>query len=428
MDWQQFVQQLPGIAYQLIREPNGRFRFTFLSDSVVDLLGFEVAPLLEDAEPLFNAIHPDDVENVISSSVLAAEQGLEWHYPFRFIRPDGTLLWLDAHDSGRARDDGTLEWSGYIVEATHRKQLEFDLRSSEKRFRSLVEHANDIIFTLDRNGIIDYLSPNLERHLGYQRTSSLQKSFEHFVHPDDVGACHAFIQALFSDHSPVSDIEFRVRHQNGDWRWYACRASRIDDQDGQHPYLLGIARDITEQREQREKLARMARHDMLTQLLNRNHFDEHFARVLQHCAAQQRCLAILFVDLDHFKPVNDEHGHSIGDQMLVHVARRLKSCLRDTDLACRNGGDEFLVLAHDFIDLAQAEEVAQTIAARIHDELEKPFAIETKQLQISASIGIALYPAHGATVDALVNCADSAMYQAKKAGRKQTVSAQLKSK
>lgn len=421
MDWQRFVQQLPGVAYQLIREPNGHYRFTFLSDSVVDLLGLEVAPLMEDAEPLFKGIHPDDVDDVIRSSLLAAEQGLEWHYPFRYFRPDGTLLWLDAHDTGWLRADGTLEWNGYIVEAMHRQQLELELRSSEKRFRSLVEHANDIIFTVDRNGIIDYLSPNLERHLGYPIVNHLHQSFEHFVHPDDVSAGHAYIQALFAEQSLLTDIELRIRHQNGDWRWYSCRASLLDDLEGQQQYLLGIARDITEQREQRDKLARMARHDMLTQLLNRNHFDEHFDRIVRQCVTQQRFLTLLFIDLDRFKTINDHYGHSIGDQMLVHVARRLKSCLRDTDIACRNGGDEFLVLAQNFTDLAHAQEVAATIAGRIHAELAKPFAIEKHQLQISASIGIAVYPTHGDTIDTLVNRANTAMRKAKAETHQRTV-------
>lgn len=240
---------------------------------------------------------------------------------------------------------------GYLVEATERKRLETELIASEHRFRTLIEQANDIIFTVNLNGVIGYLSPNWKQHVGYEIDESIDQSFEEIVHPDDVPACNAFIHSTINGGPPVNDIEFRVRHANGAWLWFTCRASCIEDSQDEHAHLLGIAREITEQRQQREKMARMARQDMLTNLPNRAYFDELFERSLVLCTQQQRTLAVLFVDLDKFKPVNDTYGHSVGDQLLIHVARRIKSCLRDTDVACRTGGDEFLILANDLADI-----------------------------------------------------------------------------
>lgn len=417
MDWHSLMAKMPGITYQLIREPNGHFRFTYLSANAQELLGFAPDPLLEDAGPLLEAIHPDDVEEVVNASVLSAQQHIEWHHPFRFTRPDGEQLWLDAHDTGEELTDGTLVWTGYIVEATHRKQLEMELIASERRFQTLVENATDIIFTLDVNGNIGYLSPNWRRLVGDEEADPLNQSFTTIVHQDDVANCNAFIQSLLNGGPNIDDLEFRVRHGDQKWHWYTCRAATVEGSNNASDYLLGIAREITEQREQREKMARMARQDMLTNLPNRASFDESFELAIQNSQRYGHALAILFIDLDKFKPVNDTYGHSVGDQLLIHVARRIKSCLRDHDLACRVGGDEFLVLTADHPTMDTAKAVALAIAERLREELAKPFAVEKLQLRISASIGVAIYPEHAEASGDLLRCADHAMYEAKLKGR-----------
>lgn len=421
MDWQSLLEHMPGIKYRLIREPSGNIRFTYLSDNVESMLGFAAKPLMQDASPLLSAIHPDDVDEVFSASVLSAQQHREWHHPFRFLRPDGQQLWLDAHDSGEALDDGTLVWTGCIVEASHRKHLELELNASERRFKTLVENASDIIFTLDVNGNIGYLSPNWRRLAAADQVDPLHQSFATIVHPDDVPHCNAFLQSVMSGHSMIEDVEFRVQHSDGLWHWYTCRATRVESGDAPSDYLLGIAREITEQREQREKMARMARQDMLTNLPNRVSFDEAFDLALHNCEKRERSLAVLFIDLDRFKQVNDEQGHSVGDQLLIHVARRIKSCLRGTDLACRLGGDEFLVLTADHATQEVAEQVALAVAERLREELAKPFAVENLKLRISASIGVAIFPRDAEASGDLIRCADHAMYEAKLMGRNAVV-------
>lgn len=417
MDGNSLLKRMPGITYQLICDPAGRFRFSYISKAVESMLGFQVDDLLHDAGSFLKAIHPDDYAEVLNDKHLSAQQHREWHHPFRFVHKNGKVIWLDAHERGEHHEDGTLVWTGYLVEATERKRLETELIASEHRFRTLIEQANDIIFTVNLNGVIGYLSPNWKQHVGYEIDESIDQSFEEIVHPDDVPACNAFIHSTINGGPPVNDIEFRVRHANGAWLWFTCRASCIEDSQDEHAHLLGIAREITEQRQQREKMARMARQDMLTNLPNRAYFDELFERSLVLCTQQQRTLAVLFVDLDKFKPVNDTYGHSVGDQLLIHVARRIKSCLRDTDVACRTGGDEFLILANDLADIEVAEHVARNIAERLREELAKPFSIEHLTLTISASVGIAIYPAHASQAGDILRCADRAMYQAKIDGR-----------
>ncbi|MDN7124922.1 diguanylate cyclase [Pseudidiomarina sp. 1APP75-32.1] len=417
MDANSLLEKMPGVTYQLMRDPAGQCHFAYISPWVESLLGFSHQQLLQDASDLLSAIHPDDYRDVTEAGISSAERGIDWHYHFRLLRPGNNELWLNAFNHGEQLADGTLVWTGYLVEDTERHRLENELIASEQRFRTLVEQANDIIFTVDANGILGYLSPNWQDKLGYAIDESINQSFEEIVHGDDIPACNAYIQAVISGAEEVKDIEFRVRHANGAWRWYTCRASRIQDNSCQQPHLLGIAREITEQRRQREKIARMARQDMLTNLPNRAYFYELFERSLALSSQQNRSLAVLFVDLDYFKPVNDTYGHSVGDQLLIHVARRIKSCLRDTDVACRTGGDEFLVLANDLPTVEIAHQVATSIAERIREELAKPFAIEKLKLQITASLGIAIYPAHAEQSGDILRCADRAMYQAKTEGR-----------
>lgn len=417
MNWHGLMAKMPGITYQLIRAPDGHVRFTYLSANAQELFGFAPDPLLQDARPLLDAIHPDDVKEVVRASILSAQKHAEWHHPFRFMRPDGTQLWLDAHDSGEELADGTLVWTGYIVEATRRKQLEMELIASERRFQTLVQNATDIIFTLDINGNIGYLSPNWRRLVGNEQADPLNQSYTTIVHHNDVANCNAFIQSLLNGGPSIDDLEFRVRHGDQKWHWYTCRAAIVEGGDNASDYLLGIAREITEQREQREKMARMARQDMLTNLPNRASFDESFELSLKNSQKHKHALAIIYIDLDKFKPVNDTHGHSVGDQVLIHAARRIKSCLRDQDLACRVGGDEFIALTAEHPSVQTARTVAVAIAERLREELAKPFAVEKLQLTISASIGIAIYPEHAEASGDLLRCADHAMYEAKLKGR-----------
>ncbi|RUO63615.1 sensor domain-containing diguanylate cyclase [Pseudidiomarina insulisalsae] len=417
MDEAALLKKLPGITYQLQYDAQGKARFTFLCGPVQSLLGLEAEALKENATAFFAAIPASDRETLLQDAILDARQGRDGYHPFRYTRPDGRVLRLDAHHSAEELGEGRWQWTGYLVEGNYRHTLEDALAASEQRFETLVKNASDIIFTIDGNGIIGYLSPNYEWLVGDAPEDTIHQSFVAVVHPNDAASCNAYIQSILSGSPAARDIEFRVRHSDEKWHWYTCRASKIAGHNIQPDYLLGIAREITEQRQQREKLARMAREDMLTSLPNRAYFEELFEQTLALSAQQQKALAVLFIDLDHFKAVNDTHGHSIGDQLLIHAARRIKSCLRDADVACRAGGDEFVVLTNNFADSSMARQIAACIAERIRQELAQPFSVEQLQLTISASIGIAIFPEHADSASDLLRRADQAMYAAKLKGR-----------
>lgn len=417
MDWRTFIEAMPGVVYRLKKCPDGHYSFPFISPLIVDWFGIPTTTLNQDAEPLLGMIHPDDFDTVMASSDQAARDNTDWNHEFRMLKPSGELVWLEAYDHGRTLTDGSLEWTGYLNDISERKRLERELAASELRFRTFVENANDIIYTVTAEGKITYLSPNWENLLGYSVQHSVNKSFTEFVHPDDASRYFRFLQSVLAEDLKYESVEYRIRHARGHWQWHTSTASMVTEADGHTKYYLGIARDVTTQKKQMEKIAMMAHHDMLTELPNRTYFGEILEHNISRAKRKKQALAVLFIDLDKLKPVNDNHGHAIGDELLIAVAGRLRKCLRAGDVACRAGGDEFIVLLNDLDPQDQTQEFAAMVAERIRAELAEPFDIEDLHLSVTASIGVASFPHHAQQLGDLLRAADQAMYAAKNKGR-----------
>ncbi|MBV1952284.1 MAG: EAL domain-containing protein, partial [Cycloclasticus sp.] len=203
------------------------------------------------------------------------------------------------------------------------------------------------------------------------------------------------------------------RTKNGEFYAELLSISVLKDTLGNPINYVGLFSDITDSKHQQEKLSLMAHYDVLTGLPNRALFTDRFTQAIAHSKRTEHQLAVCFLDLDNFKPVNDKYGHEIGDKLLIEVAERITSCIREEDTVSRQGGDEFALLLNDIESVAQC---AQTID-RIHHALAKPYLIDGYPLEISASSGITLYPNDNEEIDTLLRHADKAMYQAKLAGR-----------
>jgi diguanylate cyclase (GGDEF)-like protein/PAS domain S-box-containing protein len=203
------------------------------------------------------------------------------------------------------------------------------------------------------------------------------------------------------------------RRKSGEAYWEEAHIAPVRDAQGRTTHYVAVKLNITDRKRAQERLAYMAHHDMLTNLPNRSLFFEHLDQALELARRNGGRFALLFIDLDHFKPVNDNHGHAVGDLLLQAVAVRMTDRVRASDLVGRIGGDEFVVLLRDVPDPSCALRVAEELRAA----LSQPFAIDGLTLSISASIGIALYPDHGADAIELARHADDAMYQAKQSGR-----------
>jgi diguanylate cyclase (GGDEF)-like protein/PAS domain S-box-containing protein len=284
-----------------------------------------------------------------------------------------------------------------------------DLRQSEQRFRSLVTYSSDVFLIIGPDGTVAYQSPAVERVLGYPADDRLGRQIFELTHPDDIGFVQATIADLVATPGAEHTIELRTRHADGSWRILeAAGRNLVED-----PAVRGIVvnyRDVTERKRLEEQLTHQAFHDPLTGLANRALFSDRTDHAMRQ-RREERRLAVLFLDLDDFKTVNDSLGHVAGDLVLRAVADRLAACLRDGDTVGRLGGDEFAVLVED----ADSSDT-QTVAGRILGAFADPFEVAGRQVRLSASIGVA-FGANATGADELMRNADVAMYTAKGRGK-----------
>ena len=296
---------------------------------------------------------------------------------------------------------------------TAQKQAETALREAEQQFRQLAENIPQVFWIVDlatrRHA---YVSPGYHAVWGrpVEEIRRDPTSWKAALHPEDRERVLAAMQkAGFEGH----DLEFRVLWPDGSVRWVHDRAFPVRDAHASAYRLAGITEDVTERREVQERLLHLAHYDQLTALPNRLLFYDRLKQALAQARRNAWTVGILILDLDRFKLINDTLGHGHGDELLQQVAERLQSCLRAGDTIGRLGGDEFAVIVSA---LAEAEDAAH-VAQKIRSAFERPFLVAQREMFITASIGITLYPEDSDDPDALIRFADTAMYRAKAHGR-----------
>ena len=278
-------------------------------------------------------------------------------------------------------------------------------------FRTLVERSSDMLVVLDGDGYVEYSSPAVERVLGYPTGWGVGANFVDVVHPDDVNRVAVALAKAIGTPRVTDSFEFRASHADGTWRHLHVTANTmVDDAVGG---LVISARDVTDRKRLEERLVHQALHDPLSGLPNRVLLRDRLAHALARAGRQPDSVAVLFLDLDHFKVVNDSLGHDVADRLLVTVARRLQTALRPADTVARLGGDEFVVLCEDISGEAEAVQVAQ----RVLDAVSAPTLIGNHEITVTASIGVALPAGVNPSPDTLLRDADAAMYRAKDRGR-----------
>jgi diguanylate cyclase (GGDEF)-like protein/PAS domain S-box-containing protein len=295
--------------------------------------------------------------------------------------------------------------SAALTEEVHR-------RAGEARFASLVQHASDLITVLDPNANIVYQSPSIERVLGYVADDVVGSRFEQLLEPGEEGR----LLHLLADRSPGAEpqvLECGLRHRDGSVRQFEILYTDLIDDENVRGIVLN-GRDVSERKAFEEQLAHQAFHDPVTSLANRALFAERVRHAVARARREAAGLAVLFLDLDDFKTVNDSLGHAAGDAVLRDVAKRLDACVRASDTAARFGGDEFAVLLED---ITSAQEAADT-AERILESLAVPLFLDGKEIYIGSSVGISIVGGDAtADADELIRNADAAMYIAKRDGK-----------
>ncbi|HEY9514672.1 MAG TPA: EAL domain-containing protein [Gemmatimonadaceae bacterium] len=289
---------------------------------------------------------------------------------------------------------------------------ERSMRESEARFRSLVQHSTDVITIVDESGVIQFISPSVTRIFGYSPEDLHGTNLVDLLHPDYVTGAMAMLVSTSENLTDVtSPTEWRVRHREGRWLHVETVGTNLLDE----PTVRGIVlntRDIGERKALEDQLTHQAFHDPLTGLANRVLFLDRVGHALTLVRRHGQALAVLFVDLDGFKMVNDSLGHAAGDALLVAVSRRLLTCVRAADTVARLGGDEFALLIED----AAGDYSTTAVAQRIEEAVRQPIELDGKDVVVTASIGIASAGVDGSAAD-LLRDADMAMYVAKDHGK-----------
>jgi len=260
-----------------------------------------------------------------------------------------------------------------------------------------------------RNDRVHYF-PRFRELLGYSPDGPLSR-FQLAFHPEDAERMRQSMRRLFEEQVPIDD-EFRLRCKDGSFRWFRGRGHAVWDDRGKPLRFAGSITDISGYKENELRLLYLADHDVLTSLPNRRLFLYRLCQGISGARDSGRSLAVLFIDLDRFKQINDVLGHDAGNQVLCEAAKRIRGSVRDEDTVSRLGGDEFTVL----LEGVEAEARVSAVADRIRAELNRLFALAEREVYVSASIGIAVFPRDGESAEELLKRSDVAMYQAKKHG------------
>jgi len=312
---------------------------------------------------------------------------------------------------------------------TERKQMEEALRESELRLSLAVESFGGGVWDVNhKTGKAQY-SRRWKEMLGYSESEILPEHQEFIdrIHPEDSERVASIVQDYVDGKTTSYAVEFRLRCKNGSYIWILSRGVGLSRQaDGKPIRMIGTHENITERKQLEEQVRELAFYDPLTQLPNRRLLGDRLSQALAESKRSGRYGALMFLDLDNFKTLNDKHGHAVGDLLLVQAARRMKSCLREVDTVARHGGDEFVVVMGDLNeDKAASTAQASSVAEKIRSALAEPYLLAVQhgaptdalvEHRCTASLGVVVFIDREGAQDDFLRLADSAMYQAKDAG------------
>lgn len=394
-----------------IHDPDGNTLYE--SPSAARILGYGPGGLI--GKNPFTIVHPKEVAAAREAfRRLVESHDAEFSLELRYRKADGTWIYLETVGVNRLHYPGI---NGIVLtsrDITERKRAERALKASEQRYMLAMEGASDGMWEIDTVTKALYVSPRLLSMLGYQEAQlATVAAWEALIHPEDAETYHRALRAHLQGDTPHLECEFRLRAADGEYRWVFCRGKAARDKYGKPLRMAGSVVDVTERKRAEARIEHLATRDPLTGLPNRVLLND---RLQQYIIGSQRsgaCIAVLFIDLDRFKTINDSLGHHVGDELLKQVALRLEKCVRRDDTLARLGGDEFVVALQAIREETDAAQVAQKMLS----SLAEPYLIQGRSLTSTASIGIAIYPFDGQDITTLMKNADTAMYHAKERGR-----------
>jgi diguanylate cyclase (GGDEF)-like protein/PAS domain S-box-containing protein len=398
-----------------------------VSPGIEQLLGVSREEWLTHQYGWIDVVHPEDRDRVVAASDRSSETGEPFRIEYRAVHRDGRVVWL-KEDCVLIRDGfGTpMYWLGLMLDVTDDVSTQEQLFEARTKYGALVEQIPAIVYQdlADESWTTVYVSPQISRILGVEPEEYIGDStlWKDLMHPDDRERTIEAVGRGIDAGEPYS-VEYRMIARDGRLVWFRDSALVLNDAAGRPSMIQGVMLDITERKAAEEHIAYLAYHDKLTGMANRAMFDELLELSLSRAKRNGLGVAVISVDLDDFKLVNDSLGHETGDELIAVLADRIRDATRDTDLVARPGGDEFLVLLAD-LDTAPpvpggqdgGSIAAEAVALRIQEAMRAPFEIAGTELYLTASQGIGVFPDDAEDSVTLLKNAETAMFEAKKIG------------
>jgi diguanylate cyclase (GGDEF)-like protein/PAS domain S-box-containing protein len=415
------IETIPAVTYIADWDEMGSFRY--VSPQIEEVLGYPAEDWLGGSTLWEERLHPDDAERVLAETRYAFREQKAFDCEYRLIAADGRIVWVWERDTVIRDDVGKPHLTqGIITDVTATRIAEAALAESEERNRGVVHALEEGLLIYGADGHVLSCNAAATRILGCAEEELLYRAAGEWP-----------VRILTEDGAPLAreampsqralqsslaqrDVIFKIVRPDDSEVWTSVSSHPLVREGESRPYGAVTAfSDITERRRAQEQIAFLAYHDSLTKLPNRALLDEHLALGLARPRRGDLAVALLYVDLDDFKAVNDSLGHAAGDELLRRIAVRLRGVVRSSDLIARQGGDEFLILLTDLETDPRLS--AEAVAKQVEQALLEPFSIADAEFEIGSSIGISIYPHDANDADTLLRHADAAMYEVKQAGR-----------
>jgi diguanylate cyclase (GGDEF)-like protein/PAS domain S-box-containing protein len=382
----------------------------YANQALSTLIGYRMDEILQ--QPFTRFVFEADLEKVVSYYQARLQgEDVPNEYEFRMRSKQGIAIDVRINVGISVAEDGLRTSIGTIKDLRETKRTMRDLAKSQRDIESILNNMPDVFYRTDLQGFITLMSPSCEEVLGYEADEMIGRPLANFYCTP--GEREKIVTAIQQGQGKSRQVEACLIHKDGSKIWISTNAYMRLDENGQAIGVEGIARNITERKEMEDKLTTLARIDDLTQVYNRRYLYEEAEKQLTLAQRYQRPMALLMLDLDHFKQVNDTHGHRAGDDLLIHFAQICRGTIRETDIIGRTGGEEFAILLPE-----TGLDAASLLAERIRSHVESSsLAFNHATLTYTVSIGIAVRDAEDINIEKMLSQADKALYAAKKAGR-----------
>ncbi|MDB2562411.1 EAL domain-containing protein [Sulfurimonas sp.] len=416
--------KIPGMTYQYQQRPDGTSCFPYASKGIEDIYEVKPQDVEKNAQPVFDILHPDDLSIISESIQESAETMNDWNIKYRVDLPKKGVCWLEGYAKPEALEDGSILWHGYIHDITGRVKKEDTINSQHKYLQSIIDAVEDPIMVIREDYTIELMNSVSYEKMQYMniedRANPKCYEISHNRSTPCDGHEHPCPLKEVLETKKYTKVIHDHSKEDGRKQYVELAASPLFDENHDCIGIIEAARDITQHLENQEKLKEQASdlhfqatHDDLTGLANRVLFHDRLQSSIKKAQRNNSIVALLFIDLDHFKEINDSLGHSAGDIVLKEVTKRFHNVVRDKDAVARLGGDEFTIIIEDLHQAQDASFVAQNLLS----SLAEPMDLGGNTVYISSSIGISVYPSDGNSSQNLLKFADSAMYKAKEEGR-----------